>query len=462
MARVARRCWATRENDTSAVAAPVRPPGVTLDSPAMSLRRGHWVPAHVNGAPEVRRGESGQVRRTAAMHRRGGTGVPGRVPGGRPAADRGRRPRRPPPRRRCRSPSPTARPTSRPCAARDRRHRRRARRRDGRRRRRRRGRRHGRGRPRSRRAPRSGRRRPSWPTARATPLTATATNADDEEAKASSTFTTVTPTAVSTPSIGPLDGMTVGVGMPIRVYFDDPVADKAAVESHLLVTTSTPDRRRRGTGSATPRSTSGPRSTGRPTPQVTLDANLYGVNFGDGIWGEKNRSVSFTIGAKHVSIADAGTHMMHGLRRRPARADLPDERRQRGQPDPQRARTSSPSPEPRPSRWTPAPSALAVDAPGGYRRRRRVRRPHLQQRRVRARRPVVGRPAGQHATSRTAASTCRPSAPRGSSTSPSPGDVVEVRTPIGPTLICRRRRHLRLGHPVGPVAGRQRAEVTDR
>ena len=37
--------------------------------------------------------------------------------------------------------------------------------------------------------------------------------------------------------IGPLDGTTVGVGMPIRVYFDDPVADKAAVESHLKVTT---------------------------------------------------------------------------------------------------------------------------------------------------------------------------------------------------------------------------------
>ena len=30
------------------------------------------------------------------------------------------------------------------------------------------------------------------------------------------------------------------------------------------------------------------------------------MNFGDGIWGEKNRTVSFTIGAKHVSVADAG------------------------------------------------------------------------------------------------------------------------------------------------------------
>ena len=140
-------------------------------------------------------------------------------------------------------------------------------------------------------------------------LTASATNADDEEATASSTFTTVDPATVSTPSIGPLDGTTVGVGMPIRVYFDEPVADKAAVESHLLVTSTTP--------------TDGvwnwfsdsevhfrPSQYWPANTEITLDANLYGVNFGEGIWGEKNRKVSFTIGAKHVSIADAGTHMM--------------------------------------------------------------------------------------------------------------------------------------------------------
>src|SRR3954447_4136965 len=55
---------------------------------------------------------------------------------------------------------------------------------------------------------------PETPLAYSTTYTlkATATNADDKEATASSTFTTVTPEAVSTPSIGPLDGMTVGVG----------------------------------------------------------------------------------------------------------------------------------------------------------------------------------------------------------------------------------------------------------
>jgi lipoprotein-anchoring transpeptidase ErfK/SrfK len=140
-------------------------------------------------------------------------------------------------------------------------------------------------------------------------LTAAAVNKDDKETKASSSFTTVSPATLSTPSVGPLNGTTVGVGMPIRVYFDDPVTDKAAVESHLQVTSSTPtDGVWSWLGDSEVHfrpSTYWPANT-----QVTLDANLYGIDFGAGIWGEKNRSVSFSIGAKHVSVADAGSHMM--------------------------------------------------------------------------------------------------------------------------------------------------------
>ncbi len=140
-------------------------------------------------------------------------------------------------------------------------------------------------------------------------LTATATNEDDDETEATSTFTTATPASLSTPSIGPLDGMVVGVGMPIRVYFDDAVTDKAADESRRLVTSSTP--------------TDGswnwfrdtevhfrPSQYWPPNTEVTLDAKLYGVPFGEGVWGEKDRTVSFSIGAKHVSIADTATHTM--------------------------------------------------------------------------------------------------------------------------------------------------------
>ena len=140
-------------------------------------------------------------------------------------------------------------------------------------------------------------------------LTARARNTADDEAKASSTFTTVTPKAVSTPSIGPLNGTTVGVGMPIRVYFDDPVADKAAVESHLKVTSSSPTD---GVWSWMNKKEVHfrPSQYWPANTHVTLDANLYGVNMGDGVWGEKNRSVSFDVGAKHVSVADAAAHTL--------------------------------------------------------------------------------------------------------------------------------------------------------
>jgi lipoprotein-anchoring transpeptidase ErfK/SrfK len=140
-------------------------------------------------------------------------------------------------------------------------------------------------------------------------LTATAKNPDGQAAKAASTFTTVQPQTLSTPSIGPLDGTTVGVGMPIRVYFDDPVTDKAAVESHLKVTSSNPTD-----GSWNWLSDSEvhfrPSHYWPPNTDVTLEADLYGIDFGDGIWGEKNRTVHFTVGAQHVSIADAGAHTL--------------------------------------------------------------------------------------------------------------------------------------------------------
>jgi len=97
--------------------------------------------------------------------------------------------------------------------------------------------------------------------------------------------------------------------MPVRVYFDHPVADKAADESHLLVTSSTPTD-----GSWNWMSDSEvhfrPSQYWPANTQVTLDANLYGVDFGEGMWGEKNRSVTFDIGARHVSVADAGAYTL--------------------------------------------------------------------------------------------------------------------------------------------------------
>ncbi|WP_091547788.1 Ig-like domain-containing protein [Modestobacter sp. DSM 44400] len=140
-------------------------------------------------------------------------------------------------------------------------------------------------------------------------VTAEAANATDNVATVTSTFTTVTPDTVTTPSVGPLDGTTVGVGMPIRVYFDQPVTDKAAVESHLMVTSSTPTD-----GAWNWLSDSEvhfrPSAYWPANTDVTLDAALYGVDLGGGIWGKKDRTVAFHVGASHVSVADSAAHTL--------------------------------------------------------------------------------------------------------------------------------------------------------
>jgi len=142
-------------------------------------------------------------------------------------------------------------------------------------------------------------------------LTAVAENAAHVQATATTTFTTVKPRSVSTPSVGPLDGATVGVALPIRVYFQRsvPEANRAEVERHLQVVSSTPT-------DGSWNWLSGTEAHFRPSAywpantQVTLNANLFGVDLGNGVWGEKNRTVSFHVGEKHVSVVDAAAHTM--------------------------------------------------------------------------------------------------------------------------------------------------------
>ncbi|MBN9620224.1 MAG: L,D-transpeptidase, partial [Actinobacteria bacterium] len=50
-----------------------------------------------------------------------------------------------------------------------------------------------------------------------------------------------------------------------------------------------------------------PRTYFPPGTKVTVTAKVYGVRVGPGLYGQSDQSVSFTIGAKHVSVADDKT-----------------------------------------------------------------------------------------------------------------------------------------------------------
>jgi lipoprotein-anchoring transpeptidase ErfK/SrfK len=138
---------------------------------------------------------------------------------------------------------------------------------------------------------------------------ADAVNPDGVHTQATSTFTTVTPTAVLRDKVQPLNGETVGVGMPIIVDFTAPVEDRAAVLKALEVETSTPIEGAWRWISKTEVHYR-PRDYWPAGTKVTLNVNLAGVDAGGGVWGDRDRSLTFTIGDSHVSTVDATTHKM--------------------------------------------------------------------------------------------------------------------------------------------------------
>ena len=113
------------------------------------------------------------------------------------------------------------------------------------------------------------------------------------------------------PAGRPLRDTTVGVGMPVRVYFDNPVTDRKAALARMKVTTSVPTVGGWHWFSATEVHWR-PKAYWKPGTKVALDTDLRGVSLGPGTYGSVNadRHIAFTIGASHVSVADAKTHRM--------------------------------------------------------------------------------------------------------------------------------------------------------
>jgi lipoprotein-anchoring transpeptidase ErfK/SrfK len=142
-------------------------------------------------------------------------------------------------------------------------------------------------------------------------VTAAAQNSAGQPTKATSSFTTAKAGKQVFPAVAPLRGTTVGVGMPIRVFFDAPVTDRKAALANMKVTTSTPTE-----GAWRWFSDSEvhwrPKTYWKPGTKVALDTNLYGVKLAAGTYGgaKADRHIDFTIGRSHVSVADAKTHRM--------------------------------------------------------------------------------------------------------------------------------------------------------
>ncbi|WP_407662714.1 L,D-transpeptidase [Mycobacterium tilburgii] len=123
------------------------------------------------------------------------------------------------------------------------------------------------------------------------------------------TFSTSSPAHLTMPYVAPGDGEVVGVGEPVAIRFDENIANRAAAQKAIKITTNPPvegafywlnNREVRWR----------PEHFWKPGTSVDVAVNTYGVDLGDGMFGEDNVKTHFTVGDEVISTADDTTKMV--------------------------------------------------------------------------------------------------------------------------------------------------------
>lgn len=151
----------------------------------------------------------------------------------------------------------------------------------------------------------------SWKTTEQLGYSRTYTiEAKDKNGESSTTtFKTMSPAQTEGVALSPLPDSTVGVGQVIAFRFDVAIQDRQAVQDAIDIETSphvdgafywinANELRWR------------PENYWDPGTEVSVKADLYGVNLGGGVYGSDNNETNFTIGDKVEAIADDNTKQM--------------------------------------------------------------------------------------------------------------------------------------------------------
>lgn len=147
-----------------------------------------------------------------------------------------------------------------------------------------------------------------------------AVDAQGAETPFTGTLATVNPEKTIRASFQIPSGTTVGVAAPVIITFAEPVDDKAAAQASFKLTTDKgeilgswgwlQDEDIQGTGVKQSLVHFRPATYWPAYTNVHVEANLAGVNLGDGAWGQQDIVTDFTIGRKQVVQADVNTFRM--------------------------------------------------------------------------------------------------------------------------------------------------------
>ena len=142
-------------------------------------------------------------------------------------------------------------------------------------------------------------------------LRVTAEKTDGTRVNRTTRFTTqaLTLDQQTYPSVAPLAGETVGVGMPVIVTFDVPVTDKASFEKHMTVT-SQPAQPGSWHWISSTEAHWRPKTYWKAGTKVDVDVDVNSVPAGNGIYGQESRQVHFKVGDAHIYRVNMVTHQM--------------------------------------------------------------------------------------------------------------------------------------------------------
>jgi lipoprotein-anchoring transpeptidase ErfK/SrfK len=123
------------------------------------------------------------------------------------------------------------------------------------------------------------------------------------------TFQTHSPENLTMAYVLPNEGEVVGVGQPVAVQFDENITNRLAAQKAIKITTNPPvegafywlnNREVRWR----------PEHYWKPGTTVDVAVNIYGVDLGDGLFGQENVTTHFTIGDEVIATADDNTKIV--------------------------------------------------------------------------------------------------------------------------------------------------------
>ena len=119
-------------------------------------------------------------------------------------------------------------------------------------------------------------------------------------------FETHSPENLTMPYLLPNDGEVVGVGQPVAIRFDENIPNRSAAEKAIKITSNPPvqgafywlnNREVRWR----------PAAYWTPGTTVEVAVNTYGVDLGDGLFGQEDVTTRFTIGDEVITTIDDNT-----------------------------------------------------------------------------------------------------------------------------------------------------------